>query len=607
MLIRTSWVHWALVVVVCACDAHPQQELNDRSTQALDTVDAGGPPLEAGRLLRRTLLSLQGRAPTWEEFDAFTKLPTDEARDAALAQLIDESLNSVAFYKQTMLLAHDWFGVGAHNMALGEGYFTGHLAIELQACPVGTLHAGKLGLLSPYLALGDPESMCDSPTAPVFQIEPWWAAGTMVSVIGRAGSATPESALRTNGPYDCGQVSAGIRANSPASGPLTPGGPACGCGPHLVYCIGRRGAWAANSWTQDWYSENSPRRAASEEVARLFAHLVWHDRPLSDFLTSNYTVASLPVRQMYVRAGRTLDSKTDDVRWWDPAVWSTSPADPEHLSNDPLAWHEVVVATLFPKLLSLTPGDALASGSAATSRSYTFDPRSQPGEPLGIPAAGALTSLVANASFPRERVRAARWLEALTCRAFVPPPPNIQFNEYHHDPAREGGCQHCHVAIDPAAMHFKRWSFGTGGKVVLGGIGAHRWATGSKAEATSLPYVRWAKAFDPVTALTPITTAQLEQNPDARFIDFLPPDQRLFGATSDGTIGPLGFGKLMLASGEFDRCAAQRLYERFVGPKLTPQDDALITELTKSFVDGDRKVRPFIKLLLKRPENRRGL
>ena len=108
--------------------------------------------------------------------------------------------------------------------------------------------------------------------------------------------------------------------------------------------------------------------------------------------------------------------------------------------------------------------------------------------------------------------------------------------------------------------------------------------------------------------MTPATEAQLQQNPDARFIDFLPEGQTLFGVAGDGTIGPLGFGKILVASGELDRCAVRKLYGRYLGTELDlARDSALIDELTTTFVRGERKLRPFIRTLLARPEFRRGL
>jgi len=97
-------------------------------------------------------------------------------------------------------------------------------------------------------------------------------------------------------------------------------------------------------------------------------------------------------------------------------------------------------------------------------------------------------------------------------------------------------------------------------------------------------------------------------NPSARFIDFLPPEQSLLGEQSDGTVGPLGFGKLLMASGAFDRCAVRRLHERFVGRDLDPATEAgYLDALVEGFIAGDRKARPFIKLLTQTASFRRGL
>ena len=122
------------------------------------------------------------------------------------------------------------------------------------------------------------------------------------------------------------------------------------------------------------------------------------------------------------------------------------------------------------------------------------------------------------------------------------------------------------------------------------------------------PFGRWNNTFIHDTVLTPVSEADIALNPDARFIDFLAPQSSLLGRSSDGTIGPLGFGKLLVDSGEFDRCAVQQLYERFMGRRidLATERDLLATLVTK-FVDGQRKVKPFIRYLFAQDAFSRGL
>ena len=82
----------------------------------------------------------------------------------------------------------------------------------------------------------------------------------------------------------------------------------------------------------------------------------------------------------------------------------------------------------------------------------------------------------------------------------------------------------------------------------------------------------------------------------------------MLGQRSDGTMGPLGFGKILIASGEFDKCAVRHLYQRFVGRALEPAAEArYVDALAEKFRTGDRKVKPFVRYLLSLPEFRRGL
>ncbi len=578
------------------------------SSAAAQDVDGGytGHVLSKTRLLRRVQFSVLGRPPTDSEMARVKAVSTDAELDSVLRAILDEDLASTDFYEHMVRLGRDHLRMGPYNQGFVLNYFSGFQGGELNRCGATTLHAGSLGAFASFGDMhgGDPGSICDDPAAPLAQVAPWWAPGTTVSVIGRAGTQ-----VRSNGPFDCGLINVAPRNNAFRDSSAN----RCSCGPNLIYC------WATPSNLSGVpqvaagvdTAPNTPRRQAWEEGPRLFAHLAWHDRPMTDLVAGNYTVAPLMLKFMYVRAARmnTANAHIDGIEWWRAGNWS-SVVDPLHQPGDPLAWTEFVPHTVNPHLLSLTGGDAVASGEVALSRRYSFDPRVQTGEPEGLPSAGVLSTWGAMGVFPRERVRGARWLEVFACRDFIPPTQEqaSALGSYLRDPATEGVCQHCHQALDPASIFFKRNGFGGGGATVLGGVGPWKM---SSASGTSNPYHRWKGSFIHGTVLTPVTQAQLMDNPDAMFLDFQPADAparfKLFGQDGDGTIGPLGFAKQLVASGTFDRCMAERMYEAFVGIDLDRNaDNALLSELVRRFVANDRKLRPFVRELMLRPEVRRG-
>jgi hypothetical protein len=138
----------------------------------------------------------------------------------------------------------------------------------------------------------------------------------------------------------------------------------------------------------------------------------------------------------------------------------------------------------------------------------------------------------------------------------------------------------------------------------MGGTGSWRWPE----VVDDDPFLRWDNTFVHDTTLTPVSQADIGRNPDARFIDFLSPQSSLLGRRGDGTIGPLGFGKILVESGEFDRCAVQQLHERFIGrPIDLTTERELVDTLVAKFLEGQRKVKPFIRYLLAQDAFRNGL
>ena len=573
-----------LFAALCASAALAQDQCKKPPTPT-------GPPTDAltdTRVLRRISLALTGTTPPVSKYEALVATPQAN-RAAALEAEVDALLATPKFYEQMVRFGHEWLAVPAYTKgALGDAY-QGDMSGHLFKCAATTLYPGA------YYSVGEnsaPGDQCTTAGAETNQVEPWWAPGTQVTVLGKAGGTTTTVMDSMGQARDCGLASGGYYDPSIRAG--------CGCGPNLVWCAPLVGLNSGSNY--DLF--NAQRRHPFEEPARLLAHLAWHDRPLSDLVVGNYSVGTNWLRALYVRQGRQQGAPDVTVNWWKASA-DQSPRDPLHPTpEDPQAWREFTVETLNPFFLAR--------------REYAFDPRTTTQPPEGLPSAGVLTMMGPLSAFPRERVRAARFLEMFACSSFNPPPAGASFPPYSGDPATGGTCLHCHRALDPAAIFFKRWDFGAESYYVpwpfMPGVGRHRvtaaWVSGQypHSAADNSPGFRWKNAFTPGSVMTPTTAAQATANPEALLLDTMPPDYSLLGATSDGTMGPLGFGKLLINSGSFDRCAVRKLYARFVGRELDPAAEAAYVDaLTREFVKGERKLKPFVKHLLTQPEFRRGL
>jgi hypothetical protein len=590
-----------IVALLSIADSGLAQVCAEPPAPALEFDDA----LDASRRLRRMALTLLGTTPTPAQYDEILTITDPTVQDARLDAIALEMLGSTKFYEQMVRFGHEWFGVGAYTTGGGGEGYQGDMQGHLFVCPAGSTfpgslyHSGELGSASNACFGLDPSG--NVATIAQLSVEPWWAPGTLVHVVGQAASGVSEVLDAYGDVHDCGLASGGYWDPGLAFG--------CGCGPNLVWCSPLRGLGAGST-----HDLGVQRRHPYEEPARLLAHLVWYDRPLSDLVLGNYSVGTNWLRALYVRLGRQAGNKTLDANtsWWRPDE-DSSPRDPLHPSpGDPQAWREFVVEELNPHSLALTPG---RQRSGSLERHYAYDPRTTLEPALGIPSAGVLTMIGTNSSFSRERVRAARLLEAFACMSFSPPSADQVFPPYTRDPATGGTCMHCHMTLDPAAIAFKRWEFGGDSYYVpwpfMSGIGRFRvtadWLSGNYPYHDG-PGFRMKTTFLPDTVMTPVTPEQVAHNPEALLLDTIPASYSLFGEPGNGTMGPLGFGKILVTSGEFDRCTVRRFYERIVGRALDPAiESAYIDRLAADFVAGGRQLRPFLLHLMAQPEFRRGL
>lgn len=572
-----------------------------------DVIEPPAPPertaIDLGRVYRRVFLSLRGRPPNTDEVATFAGASDDAARNAVIDSAIDDALASVEFYRQAVEFGHDWIRNGAAiNGTTGDGYM-GNDSTHLRQCASDTAHPDAWFIASPQLAM-DESVRCTETDAPTRSVEPWWAPGTMVTLVGDA-AADVDSVLDSEGEEsDCGTVLNVYYSAASSNG--------CGCGPNAAWCYPDTGLGMAND------RAGSQRRDLWDEPARLIAHLIWHDRDLSHTVVSNYTVATTRLAAWYLRFGRQTGLYNEELdgntTWFRPEVGSAL-GDPEHTDmSDADRWREILPGDLAPQLMAL--GD---EPTGDLSRTFEWNPADNAGPAPGIPYSGVLTMPGTMSYYPRERVRAARFIEIFACRSFDPPPPDQVFPAIGRDIATSGPCMHCHVLMDPVAIAFRRWIFGgdPGSNYVqrsrLAGIGSqplpmdlfepgleythNAWFAAGAA--------RWRGEWVGDTIMTPIAQSTIDADPNALFYDTIPSEYTIFGEHTDGTMGPLAFGKVLVQSGEFDRCATQRIYERFVGRELNPEREGrYIRELTQQFVEGGRQVRPFLRALLTAAEFR---
>lgn len=547
-------------------------------------------PLSATRQLRRMTLALTDRMPSRERLVALAAIEEPAAQQAFLDAELDRLLSEPAFYDSMVDFGHVWISAPPVGSIADQPEYGLVQQRTISQCPAGTVHEGRWSSPNGY-AEHQPCNGLDvdgNPTV-VRTVEPWWAEGTTIEVVGRDG----DERVTIPGPggttIDCGNhVGAGYQWEAHED---------CGCGPHLVFCNPNAGSLHNYSAFGMNYPESN-RRHAWDEPARLLAHIVWHDRPLTDLIAGTYSVGTVSLQGTYVRYGRRLSGPgtDDDDSWWRSSRW-TAAHDPRHEATDPYAWSEFEVSARNPFLLA--------------DRHYRFDPRVEPsGTMRGIPAAGVLTSPGLLASWVRERVAGARALEMFACENFVPPPPSAHFAPYEGDPAAGGPCMHCHTRIDPASMHFKRFMRTGSGFDMLGIGDAHYGSAWTRAQYpySGDPWERMSRLWGAETRMTPVPADVAEREPESRFIDFLPPEQTLYGQTSDGTVGPLGLAHMLIDSGAFDRCSVRRLHRRIVGRDIDPTSESgYLDQLVAGFLEDERRVRPFIRRLVRTDAFGRGL
>ncbi len=604
MMRRMRWLVVTPYLLLTACMGDISGPGDDGG--ATSDVDAGpicdAPPEDAGtlddllspsRLLRRASMSLRGTPPSDAEYAAQEAAGDDAAQRAFVNTFIDQTLAAPGFYQSMFELGREWLNVPLAPPTADEPEYGAQQQRSIQQCGSATANAGKWAYVREDFE-GGMARICagssrDGGSPLETTLEPWWAPGTTVTLVGSAANTGDAGVTNINGNWtniDCAGRPDGT----------------CGCGPNAVSCHADFQQYPGWENYVYWNPAGS-RRQLSEEPARLFAHLAWHDRPLTELIDGTKSVGTTRSISAYVMQGAESGdlSRLADDSWWRPSRFMSALNDPLHVAGDADAWREFDVPSVSRVFIA--------------DRAYKYDPRTTQTPMLGIPSAGILTSIGFLAGQPRERLRAARALEILGCEV-LSPPSGQNFNPYISDPAKEGPCQHCHRRIDPAAIHFKRFakqgsaSEGWGANYLMPAVGGWRWPNAWRTGTYPYggePFSHWNRWYAAGTQMTPVTQAQVDADPLVVFIDFLPPDQTLLGQVSDGTVGPLGFSKLLIASGQYDRCVVRRLHQFVLGRDIDPaKETGYLDLLTANFVNDGRKVRPFVKRLTQSELFQRG-
>lgn len=330
----------------------------------------------------------------------------------------------------------------------------------------------------------------------------------------------------------------------------------CGCGPGLERCMPGAGAGFDNAafTTPSRYplGEDQPLDASTQtqggwariwwgrEAAQFFNYVFAQDRDFRDVLQATYSFVNGPLTQFYkdiAPAGCCGQGVSFGYTQPDPLF---DPAKlPDLLPHDTAAWRQV---------------------------------------DRGPRASGILTMPIFLTKYGTRRARAHVLWNAFACKDFIA--GNVQLKpSTEPDLMKRDGCNLCHATLEPLSAYFTRiqessWTF----------LPPQLFpADNPKCAAADVTKMSTAckTYYDPA-----FTTAQ---------------SARLRGAyanLANVEAGPQGLAKALVASSDFERCAAENVAASFLGRALTVDDQPLQESLAKTFVAGGYRMRAMVKALV---------
>jgi hypothetical protein len=310
----------------------------------------------------------------------------------------------------------------------------------------------------------------------------------------------------------------------------------CGCGQDLRWCH-----------SQPARTEATILAALNEQTLRFIDRVVRDGRPYTDLLTSKEMDVNGPI----VHYLRYLTEGGQGQLWGSPEINATLPNLPYSDAN----WQ------------TLTRG-ALHSGL------------------LTMPA-----FLI---KFQSDRGRANRFYNAFLCQHFEAPagglPPADDPCNQEPDLTKRCGCRYCHVAVEPAASYWGRFS--EAGFVPLNpaDFPSYR-AACAGANANSDPLCRRFYLTSP-------------GHPDEEpFRGWLRSYVFADAATQNNVeTGPVGIANTAITNGAFARCAVKQAWERLLAREEQALDAETLDGLVAEFAASNYDYRVLLEKIANRPE-----
>lgn len=525
-------------------------------------------PMDGQRLLRRTSLDLRGYVPSYEE-QALQSGRGDVSEATINAMLAsDDFVGVMRRYHDNLMwpnisqagVASDFSLLYPQEISPGvtvyysplRAYFLrnqGYAFVPCSAQPASYNPDGSLQTTD----LRDGNGTLVAIQEGYVEVEPYWAPGTMVKVCAydaqpalaaplcptEVDTKHPVLAATCAGlaglePLINGAVRGAPQACDRPFGAFAPG---CGCGPGLRTCHTQQTAATVVA-------------ALQEQEMRLVEDVVANDRPYTDVITAATTFVNGPLAH-YLR----YQSRSGFDVFGDADPSTPIPADLTYAS--PFSdWRRVERTGRHAGVLT-TPGYLL--------------------------------------KFQSNRGRAHRFYNAFECSFFIPdgplPPPSDPCSK-HEDLTQRCGCNACHVALEPMAAHWGRFS--EYGFAPLDNLDYPTLGT----SLCSYPFADLDRLIrcDRFYQLNGVG----EELP---YVGML--RSYVFRSTAQRAAieeGPARLAQQSIASGAFARCTARRMWTHFMKRAPTADEEATVIEtLAGDFAQDDYNVKNMVKRLVMQP------